>query len=71
VSAKRKAKLFNERLKLFAGALDRVALAAFVIGLLQPLASPTGLDWTAGLWLLGGVVLHVAAQLVLGLMREE
>ncbi len=62
----------NEHLKLAAGALDRLSTVVLGAAVLAPIIQhkPEGWWETAG-WVLGAVVLHVIAQYLLSLMREE
>jgi hypothetical protein len=60
----------NERLKLFAQALDRAATGSLVVGVLGPLASPAPFGVPASFaWLAGAVALHFGAQAALGKLR--
>ncbi len=66
----------NERTKLLAMALNNIAAATFITGLIGPAASflygmvsPTGSHpwpFIACCWFFGSVILHLAGQLVLG-----
>lgn len=66
----------NERTKLLATALNNVAVATVVTALIAPAASflygattPAGGGWWLAIgiaWLTGGIILHLAAQRVLG-----
>lgn len=70
----------NERTKLLATALNNVAVATVVTALIAPAATflygagapGRGGWWIAiGLaWLAGGIILHLAAQWVLGRLTE-
>jgi hypothetical protein len=69
----------NERIKLLATALNNTAVAIFAAAIIAPVAGflygsiQTASVWWAlmGLaWFLGGLSLHITAQLVLGRLRE-
>jgi len=62
----------NEHLKLAAGALDRFSTVILGGAVLAPIIQhkPEGWWETAG-WVSAAAVLHVMAQYLLGLLREE
>lgn len=71
----------NERVKLLAGAIDRVSTASITVGVLAPAAAAiyatavTGLNLlvyavAAIVWLLVGAALHLTARWVLGGLRQ-
>jgi len=73
----------NERVKLFAGALDRLSTQMVTVGTIAPIAAVlygfsapvAGLPFPtlavgALAWLGAGCVLHALAQLTLGRIRE-
>jgi hypothetical protein len=71
--------IYNERIKLFATALNNTAVATWVTAIVAPVAgflygSPglTSQWWpvVAVVWLFVGIVLHLAAQFILGRMRQ-
>lgn len=73
--------VWNERFKLLAGALDRVSTACFTLGILTPLAAGIYGSWqinlapqfipvAAGSWIVGGIALHLFAQMVLGVLEQ-
>ena len=71
----------NERLKLFANALDRASTACITVGVFGPaVAFLYGLGGASGvassflavgsaLWLVGAAMLHLIAQFALGKLR--
>jgi hypothetical protein len=68
----------NERIKLFATALSNTAVATVVTAFIAPIAaylygtpSTNYASWPISIiWLLGGLVLHICAQVALGRLRE-
>jgi hypothetical protein len=69
----------NERIKLLATALSNTAVATIVTAFIAPIAgsfygssSVSGAGWwlISVIWLSGGLVLHIGAQIVLGRLRE-
>jgi hypothetical protein len=68
----------NERVKLFAAALDRASTACLLIGVLGPMSAIYQAqeipDWRQLLglliWFLAGFVLHIRAQLATGKLVE-
>lgn len=67
--------IHNERIKLLASAIDRASTACIAIGLLAPLVSG-GMDgnWytaaSVGIWLLIALILHWAANRILGRLKQ-
>jgi hypothetical protein len=70
----------NERIKLFATALSNTAVATVVtaivapmVGLLYGSSAIASSQWPLiGLaWFLGGISLHITAQLALGRLRDD
>jgi len=71
---------YNERIKLLATALSNMAVATVVTAIIAPVVgflygSPTATAtrwwWLIGVvWLLVGVGLHIAAQVVVGRLRQ-
>ena len=72
----------TERIKLLAGALDRVSTAFVTIGILTPavaylynladvrrLVSPVVIALGSASWLIAAVVLHLLARRILGRLR--
>ena len=68
----------NERIKLFATALNNLGVAIFVTALVAPAVAflygtahaATGYWWLiSGAWLLGGVSIHFGAQVALGRLK--
>jgi type IV secretory pathway TrbD component len=66
---KLRAKRANERLKLAAGALNTLALATVGAAFIIP--GVTSLENVRWAWIPVGVILHLLAHLVLGLMKSE
>jgi hypothetical protein len=73
--------IWNERPKLLAGSLDRVSTACFTLGILTPVAAsiyePAQMSLNsqfvpiaAGSWIIGGVALHLFAQIILGALEQ-
>lgn len=73
----------NERVKLFAGALDRLSTQMVTVGTIAPIAALlygfnapaaglalSSIAFIASAWLGVGCVLHVLVQLTLGRIRE-
>ncbi|WP_157223372.1 hypothetical protein [Rhodovulum sp. PH10] len=69
----------NERTKLFATALNNLAVATVVTAIIAPIAGflygavATPRSWwpvMGAVWFLVGIGLHLVAQLVLGRLRE-
>ncbi len=67
--------IHNERTKLLANALDRLATALIAVGVLGQALSLTPASATSsqvlnvGAWFLGAFVLHLIAQRVLGRLK--
>ncbi len=70
-----KARRFNERIKLAAGALNSLALAFVISGFVLPMVRPEGAEdfrlQAALWWIAGGLVIHFLSQALLGLLQSE
>jgi hypothetical protein len=69
----------NERMKLLASAMSNTGVATIVTAIVAPMAGflygspvPSGGWWplVALAWFLGGISLHISAQLLLGRLEE-
>lgn len=64
--------IHNERVKLRANTANAIALGLIGFGLLRPLTdNPSGLDWSAALWLIAGLAIHAMAGYILKGMRRS
>lgn len=62
----------NERLKMIAGAIDRLGTLTFGGAVLAPIFQMQPVAWRRTItWVLAAVLLHVAALYVFGLQKEE
>lgn len=69
---KHRIKVWNERVKLTAGAFDRASTVMLGGGVLAPVFQGTAWSWaTAAVWLFGSVMLHLAGQVALGFTQKE
>lgn len=68
---KRRAKIWNERVKLLAGACDRASTVILAGGVLGPLFQDAAPRLRAAYWIVAALVLHLLGQFVLGRMKEE
>lgn len=67
-----RARRYNERLKLTASALDRISTIVFGGAVLAPIFQHATGSWREfTFWSLIAIGLHLAAQTVLSLLREE
>ena len=70
-SRKLLAKRRNERLKLFASAIDRLSTVTLAGAVLSPMFQEHRPALTAIYWIVGAIVLHLIGQFALGRLHEE
>jgi hypothetical protein len=73
--------IYNERVKLFAAALNGAAVASVALGVIAPLVTafhfggaardPLRTAVEVSIWLFVAIVLHLGGQLVLGGLRRD
>lgn len=66
---KYRAKVWNERLKLFAAYLNAVAIAVLVFAIVRPYFDASAPSVVGGLSM--SILMHLAAQATLSTMRDE
>ena len=67
--------IYNERIKLLAGAIDRASTACIAIGLLSPIVSGNILAdahtiFGIAVWIFAALALHYVAQQILGMLKQ-
>jgi hypothetical protein len=67
------ARKFNEHVKLVVTTFNALAIFLIIAGYLQPLIreEPTAAGAAGWVWIITGVVLHIGAQALIRLLREE
>lgn len=64
--------IHNERVKLFAGFLNAIALGLIGFAVLRPITEDvTHVSWLSLWWGLAGLVIHGISHYILGIMRRE
>jgi len=62
----------NERVKLFAGFLNALGLGLIGFAVIRPLTdSGTSVSLLTGVWGAVGLVLHLIAHYIMGMLRKE
>lgn len=63
---------FNERVKLFAGFVNAIALGLIGFAVLRPLTdSLSNASWAAAWWAAAGLAMHGVSHYILGRIRKE